>query len=309
MNHHSARNKLRQLEARLWERICGQDHVIPRVMSLLERGELGLQPRERPRGSFLFLGPTGVGKTQMTLEIADCLFGQQGIIRFDMSEFLHLDQVKSFVGEGKNRPGRLGIALETHNTGVLLFDEIEKAHPRIWDLFLQMLDAARITLGDHRQWDLSQFYIVCTTNIGSENLLRRTRLPFATLERAVLSQLHTYFRPELVARFDEKLVFCPLRYSVQRKIADATITAELARMARKGYHLGIGESAVEFIIRYGIHHSLGARPMKQAVLRYVGDAICADLKKGGDGCGYLMAAPSGERLMIVPEKPAIAESG
>ncbi|PWU06733.1 MAG: ATP-dependent Clp protease ATP-binding subunit [Verrucomicrobia bacterium] len=303
MNYQSIRGKLRQLEKRLWERICGQDHVIPRVMSLLERGELGLQPRERPKGSFLFLGPTGVGKTQITLEIAECLFGQQGAIRFDMSEFLHLDQVKSFVGEGKDRPGRLGIALENHSTGVLLFDEIEKAHPRIWDLFLQMLDAARITLGDHRQWDLSRFYIVCTTNIGSENLLRRTRLPFATLERTVLGQLRTHFRPELVARFDEKLVFCPLSYSVQRKIAHAALLAELARMGREGYHLGIGGSALEFIIRYGIHHSLGARPMKQAVLKYIGDAICADLRKGGNGCGYLVAAPSSERLIIVPEKP------
>jgi ATP-dependent Clp protease ATP-binding subunit ClpA len=303
MNYHIIRDKLRRLEMHLWERICGQDHVIPRVMSLLERGELGLQPRGRPRGSFLFLGPTGVGKTQITLEIAECLFGQNGAIRFDMSEFLHLDQVKSFVGEGKNHPGRLGIALETHDTGVLLFDEIEKAHPRIWDLFLQMLDAARITLGDHRQWDLSQFYIVCTTNVGSQNLLRRTRLPFTTLERAVLGQLHTCFRPELVARFDEKLVFCPLNYSVQRKIASATITAELSRMGREGYHIGVGESAVEFIIRHGIHHSLGARPMKQAVLKYVGDAICADLKNGGDGCGYLVAAPNSEKLMIVSEKP------
>lgn len=303
MKTDQARQKLRQLEKRLWERLHGQDHVIPRVMSLLERGELGLQPFGRPKGSFLFLGPTGVGKTQMTLEIAECLFDQQGAIRFDMSEFLHIDQVKLLIGEGSDNPGRLGIALEKHTQGVLLFDEMEKAHPRIWDLFLQMLDAARITLGDHRQWDLSQFYIICTTNIGSENLLRRTRLPFATLERAVFGRLHAYFRPELVARFDEKLVFSPLSYAVQRKIAYAAMTAEAARMGRQGYYFGIEDSAVEFIMRNGIHHCLGARPLKQAVLRYVGDAICADLKDGGTGCGYLVTDPHVEKLVIVSEKP------
>ena len=94
--------------------------------------------------------------------------------------------------------------------GVLLFDEIEKAHRSIWDLFLQMLDAARITLADHRTYDLSRFYIVCTSNIGSQQLLRPTRLPFATLERAVISELHRFFRPELIGRFDEKVVFKPL---------------------------------------------------------------------------------------------------
>jgi ATP-dependent Clp protease ATP-binding subunit ClpB len=236
----------------------------------------------------------------MTLEIAECLFGESGAIRFDMSEFLHLDQVKLFTGEGPGcPPGRLQVALEKYTQGVLLFDEIEKAHPRIWDLFLQMLDSARITLGDHRQWNLSQFYIVCTTNIGSENLLRLTRLPFATLERAVLARLHTYFRPELVARFDEKLVFCPLSYSVQRKIACMTIASETARMAQQGYQLRVEESAVEFIVRNGIHRNLGARPMKQAVLKYVGDAICTHLKQGGNGCGSLVTAAGGGKLMIV----------
>ena len=176
-----------------------------RVCSLLERVQFGLNPIEKPLGSFLFLGPTGVGKTQLTLEFAHYLFGDNHVFRFDMSEFLHLDNVKLFMGDEAGRTGRLGEVLSKHQKGVLLFDEIEKAHRLIWDLFLQMLDAARITLADHRAYDLSGFYIVCTSNIGSQQLLRPTRLPFTTLERAVIAELHRFFRPELIGRFDEKI--------------------------------------------------------------------------------------------------------
>ena len=130
-------------------RIKGQEHVIPRVCSVLERGQFGLKPTEKPLGSFLFLGPTGVGKTELTLEFAHYLFGDEHVFRFDMSEFLHLDNVKLFMGDETGRPGRLGKVLSRHQQGVLLFDEIEKAHRLIWDLLLQMLDAARITLADH----------------------------------------------------------------------------------------------------------------------------------------------------------------
>ena len=179
--------KLTGLEPHLSSKIKGQGHVIPRVCSVLERGQLGLQPTGKPLGSFLFLGPTGVGKTELTLEFSRYLFGNDSVFRFDMSEFLHLDAVKLFMGDETGNPGRLGKILSEHRHGVLLFDEIEKAHRLVWDLFLQMLDAARITLADHRAYDLSDFYIVCTSNIGSQQLLRPTRLPFATLERAVLS--------------------------------------------------------------------------------------------------------------------------
>ena len=183
--------KLSGLEGYLSSKIKGQGHVIPRVCSVLERGELGLQPPDKPLGSFLFLGPTGVGKTELTLECSRYLLGEGALYRFDMSEFQHIDSVKLFLGDESGNPGRLGKILAMHSKGVLLFDEIEKAHRLIWDLFLQMLDAARITLADHQTHDLTGFFIVCTSNIGSQQLMRPTRLPFATLERAVLSVLST----------------------------------------------------------------------------------------------------------------------
>jgi len=299
--------KLTGLEPHLLFKIKGQDHAISRVCSVLERGQLGLQPAGRPLGSFLFLGPTGVGKTELTLEFSRYLFEEDSVFRFDMSEFLHLDNVKLFMGDESGSSGRLGKVLSEHRHGVLLFDEIEKAHRLIWDLFLQMLDAARITLADHRSYDLSGFYIVCTSNIGSQQLLRPTRLPFATLERAVLSELHRFFRPELVGRFDEKIVFKPLCPDTQRQIGQLAIDEELARLRQKGYNLTVSEEAFEFLLRRGIHKTLGARPMKRTVQKYLGDVVRCALKSGVSSSDMLDFSDDIDCLSVVPcEKNVIA---
>jgi len=289
---------LNGLEPHLSSRIKGQGHVIQRVCSVLERGQLGLQPAGKPLGSFLFLGPTGVGKTELTLELSRYLFGNDSAFRFDMSEFLHEDNVKLFMGDEFGHIGRLGKVLATHRYGVLLFDEVEKAHRLIWDLFLQMLDSARITLADHQSYDLSGFYIVCTSNIGSQQLLRPTRLPFATLERAVISELHRFFRPELIGRFDEKIVFKPLSADTQREIGRLVIEEELNRFRQKGFDLGISEAAFEFLVRRGIHKTLGARPMKRTVQKFIGDAIRLTLKCKLSSIGVLVVDPTNDRLTI-----------
>jgi ATP-dependent Clp protease ATP-binding subunit ClpA len=286
------------LEAHLLSRIKGQDHVIPRVCSVLERGQLGLQPQGKPLGSFLFLGPTGVGKTELTLEFTRYLFGNESVFRFDMSEFLHMDSAKLFMGDETGNPGRLGNVLSRHQHGVLLFDEIEKAHRLIWDLFLQMLDAARITLADHRVYDLSGFYVVCTSNIGAQQLLRPTRLPFTTLERAVISELHRFFRPELIGRFDEKIVFRPLSPETQREIARLAIAEELARFRERGFDLRVSDETFEFLVRRGIHKALGARPMKGIVRKFVGDAVRDAIKAGEPSSGVLIVSPLNDHLMI-----------
>lgn len=296
----TAIEKLTGLEPHLASKIKGQGHVIPRVCSVLERGQLGLQPAGKPLGSFLFLGPTGVGKTELTLEFSRYLFGENSVFRFDMSEFLHLDAVKLFMGDETGSPGRLGKVLAEHRQGILLFDEIEKSHRLIWDLFLQMLDAARITLADHRTYDLSGFYIVATSNIGSQQLLRPTRLPFATLERAVLSELHRFFRPELVGRFDEKIVFKPLSPDTQREIGQLAISEELERFRTQGFELTISEPAFEFLVRRGVHKALGARPMKRTVQKFLGDAIRDALKCGTPSSGVVMLFPAEDRLTVTP---------
>jgi ATP-dependent Clp protease ATP-binding subunit ClpA len=291
---------LNGLESHLLSKIKGQNHVIARVCSVLERGQLGLQPIDKPLGSFLFLGPTGVGKTELTLEFTRYLFGSNEVYRFDMSEFLHSDNVKLFMGDETGTPGRLGNVLSQHQKGVLLFDEIEKAHRLIWDLFLQMLDAARITLNDHRTYNLSGFYLVCTSNIGSHRLLRPTRLPFTSLERAVISELHRFFRPELVGRFDEKIVFKPLSPDTQREIGQFAIFEELARFREKGFDLRVSEEAFEFLVRRGIHKAFGARPMKKTVQKFIGDAIADALKSGAQPSGTLAVSPLADHLTIEP---------
>jgi ATP-dependent Clp protease ATP-binding subunit ClpA len=294
----SIAERVRGLESYLTSRIKGQSHVISRVCSVLERGQFGLNPIDRPLGSFLFLGPTGVGKTQLTLEFARYLFEANHVFRFDMSEFLHLDNVKLFIGDETGCTGRLGEVLLKHGKGVLLFDEVEKAHRLIWDLFLQMLDAARITLADHRVYDLSGFYIVCTSNIGSQQLLRPTRLPFTTIERAVISELYRFFRPELIGRFDEKVVFKPLSPEIQREIGELAIADETARFRERGFDLTLSDEAFEFLVRRGIQKTLGARPMRRTVQKFIGDAVRDALKSGEQSSGVLTVSTRNDRLII-----------
>jgi ATP-dependent Clp protease ATP-binding subunit ClpA len=152
---HETAAKLLQLEAHLRSRIRGQDHVLPRVISLLQRGELGLAKPNRPRGSFLFLGPTGVGKTETALAFTDFLFGKGRLFRFDMSEYQTQESLGILLGGKLGERGTLGLALEKLQAGTLLFDEIEKAHLRVLDIFLQILDAARVTMANGETIDLS----------------------------------------------------------------------------------------------------------------------------------------------------------
>ncbi|MGC1479757.1 MAG: AAA family ATPase [Chthoniobacterales bacterium] len=295
----SLSKKLVGLEPHLSAKIIGQDHVIPRVCSVLERALLDLTPDDKPLGSLLFLGPTGVGKTQLTLEFAKFLFGDDALFRFDMSEFQHIDSVKLFMGDEGGREGRLGQILAGHSRGVLLFDEIEKANRLIWDLFLQMTDAARITLADHRTYYLSGFVLVFTSNIGAQSLLRPTRLPFTTLERAVLAELHRVFRPEFIGRFDEKIVFKPLAQETQRRIAQVGITDELDRLASKGHHLTVESEVIEFLIRRGIHKTLGARPLQQVVRKHLGDVVRDAVKLNQPSSGRIRVSANFERLVFV----------
>jgi len=299
---------LNGLEPHLSSKIKGQHHVIPRVCSVLERGQLGLSPDGKPLGSFLFLGPTGVGKTETTLEFSRYLFGAEALFRFDMSEFLHLDSVKLFMGDETGRPGRLGKILAKHRQGVLLFDEIEKAHRLIWDLFLQMLDAARITLADHQTYDMSGFYIVCTSNIGSQDLLRPTRLPFTTLERSVLAKLHLVFRPELIGRFDEKIVFKPLSLDTQREIGRLVVEEEIERLREKGFDLTVSDPAFEFLVRRGIHKTLGARPMRKTVQKFMGDAIREAIKTAVTPSGTLVVSSVEDHVIIATPQSEISSS-
>jgi ATP-dependent Clp protease ATP-binding subunit ClpA len=215
----SSSERLASLPAILSRNIIGQDHVLGRVEAVLRRGELGLTHPRRPKGSFLFLGPTGVGKTELTLTFGHHFFGENCVARFDMSEYQEQKSVGLLLGEHRDEEGLLGKRIKHTGAKVILFDEIEKAHPLVLDLFLQMLDAGRITLATGETLDLTEFYIVATSNIGASNLMEMSEtVPFRTLERVVFEQVDQQLRPELVGRFTEKLVFRRLTYDVQRRI-------------------------------------------------------------------------------------------
>jgi ATP-dependent Clp protease ATP-binding subunit ClpA len=292
--------QLNALRDYLRTHIRGQDHVIDRMCSVVTRAELGLHPTDQPKASVLFLGPTGVGKTELTKQIAKFIFGKELLYRFDMSEFLHLDQVKLFVGDESGQTGRLGTVLSAHRQGILLFDEIEKAHTLIWDLFLQMIGDARITLADHKTYDLAGFYIVCTSNIGSEFLLRPSRLPFVRLESSVLGKLSRTFRPEFVGRFTDKIVFKPLSLDTQIEIAKLTVAQQLEIFRQKGFdNLEVHSNAVEFLVRNGFHRTLGARPMKQVVSKFLGDAVAASVLANSHPSGTFDVKPDHSALILV----------
>lgn len=286
-------SRLHGLEGHLQCRIRGQAQVIPRIVSLLQRGELGLSKPTRPRGSFLFLGPTGVGKTEITVAFTELLFGGDKLFRFDMSEYQTQESLGLLLGAKLGERGTLGMAYEKSRVGTLLFDEVEKAHPRVLDVFLQILDAARVTMADGQTLDLHDYYIVFTSNLGAADILHLQHSSPATMERHVLARAQQAMRPELFARITEKLVFNRLAYDEQLQIAELLLRNELTFLRSKGYELTASNAVLAFLVRRGFHPKLGARPMRDAVEKLVGDAVAADLLVGGSGSGELVVSGNG----------------
>jgi ATP-dependent Clp protease ATP-binding subunit ClpB len=286
--------KLRELKNNLSRRIRGQAHVIPRVVSVLQRGELGLTKSSRPRGSFLFLGPTGVGKTEITLAFSEFLFGADKLFRFDMSEYQTQESLGVLLGARLGERGTLGMAYDKSPSGTLLFDEIEKAHPRVLDVFLQILDAARVTMASGDTLDFSKHYIVLTSNIGAAEILHLQHSTQATMERHVLTRAQQSLRPELFARITEKLVFNRLTYDHQLEIASLMLTNELNFLCDKGHALTPTDSVLPFPVRRGFHPRLGARPMRDAIEKLIGDAVAEFLLTGkNSGSSLHVSEPRG----------------
>ncbi|HTL66212.1 MAG TPA: AAA family ATPase, partial [Lacunisphaera sp.] len=181
--------RLRGLEEHLRHHLRGQGHLLPRFAAAVLCAELGLASPHRPCGSFLFIGPTGTGKTELALCFSDYLFGPGHVHRFDLSEYQNQTAVEKLIGSGPSDRGLLGRVLATHPRGTLLFDEMEKAHPLLLDLFLQLLDPGRITLATGETMSVSGWYVIFTSNLGSSEAMRMERSSFATIEAAVLRRV------------------------------------------------------------------------------------------------------------------------
>jgi ATP-dependent Clp protease ATP-binding subunit ClpB len=190
-----------------------------------------------------------------------------------MSEFQNQSSVELLLGASSSETGMLGRALAKHDRGTLLFDEMEKAHPLVLDLFLQILDAGRITLANGETRSLNGYYIVFTSNIGAGDAMRMENSTFTTIERTVLRRVDQALRPELVARISEKMVFNRLPYAIQREICELMISREVERLGRLGHKLIIEAAMVEQLVREGFHRTLGARPMRNTVDRFLQDLI------------------------------------
>jgi len=289
---------LQELDVLLPREIRGQSHTIPRIVSAVRRGELGLTKPSRPRGSFLLLGPTGVGKTETVVVTTNHVFGDGKLFRFDMSEFQNQEALGLLLGARLGEIGYLGAVRERAAEGSLLFDEAEKAHPRVLDILLQLLDAARLTVATGQTLDFSGFYVWLTSNIGSAELMSLQHSNEATLERHVLTRAQQALRPEIFARVNEKLVFHRLSYEHQLEIAEKFLSREIEFLAARGHRIELDKTPLPFLVRKGFHPKLGARPMRDAVEKLVGDAVTECLLTGRPACGILAHDELHDRLGV-----------
>jgi ATP-dependent Clp protease ATP-binding subunit ClpB len=290
--------RLRKVEGVLRKEIRGQNQILPRVVSVVQRGELSLTKPARPRGSFLLLGPTGVGKTETVVVLTNQIFGAEKLFRFDMSEFQTQESLGLLLGARLGEAGYLGAVRERAAEGSLLFDESEKAHPRVLDILLQLLDAARITVVTGKTLDFSGFYVWLTSNIGSAELMSLQHSNDATLERHVFSRAQQALRPEIFARITEKLVFNRLGYEHQLEIAEKFLSREIEFLAARGHTLELDEMVLPFLVRKGFHPKLGARPMRDAAEKLVGDALAEQLLAGKNSGGRLQVDESRDCLIV-----------
>jgi ATP-dependent Clp protease ATP-binding subunit ClpA len=291
--------KLHELTTLLPREIRGQSHALPRIASAVRRGELGLTKPGRPRGSFLLLGPTGVGKTETVVVTTTHIFGAGQLFRFDMSEFQNQESLGLLLGARLGEVGYLGGVRERASEGSLLFDEAEKAHPRVLDILLQLLDAARITVATGQTLDFSGYYIWLTSNIGSAELMSLQHSNDATLERHVLTRAQQTLRPEIFARVNEKLVFHRLSYEHQLEIAEKFLAREIQFLKARGHALELDKTVLPFLVRKGFHPKLGARPMRDAVEKLVGDAVSECLLDARPACGALAVDETRDCLTVL----------
>jgi ATP-dependent Clp protease ATP-binding subunit ClpB len=289
-----------ELEATLQRRIRGQAEALARVIEAIRRRELNTVPQHGPRGCYIFAGPTGVGKTETAKTIAAVLFGADGFLRIDCSEYKTLDSLAALLGDPAGNRGRLGRAHDRSREGVWLWDEIEKGHPELVQLFLQMADAGRLTLACGDTLDLSGLYLILTTNLGSAEIIGREHLTFTSLERHVVRCIEQFLSPELVGRFTryaKPIVFRPLDRAVQAEITEQRQNDLILWQQGQARQIEVHPDVLLFLIYRGFSARLGARPLLGFIEEQIGNAIAESLIAGGTGSGTLVVVE--DRLKLV----------
>ena len=286
--------KLAHAEEELAKRVVGQREAIKAVANALRRNRAGLTEENRPIGSFMFLGPTGVGKTELAKALAEFLFDDEdALIRVDMSEYMEQHSVAKFIGSppgyvGHEEGGQLTEKIRRRPYSVILFDEIEKAHPEVFNILLQILDDGRLTDAKGRVVSFKNTVIIMTSNLGSDLIIEAyekarkegKKVNKEELREKVLNVLKQKFRPEFLNRFDEIIVFEALSEEDIKKIIDLQIAKVNKRLAEKGIQLELTEKAKEFLIKHGYDPAYGARPLKRAIQKYILDDLALMMIEG-----------------------------
>ena len=280
------KDKLLQMENRLHERVVGQDEAISAVANAIRRSRSGLSDPNRPTGSFLFLGPTGVGKTELCKALAGFLFdSEEHLVRIDMSEFMEKHSVARLIGAppgyvGYEEGGHLTEAVRRKPYSVLLLDEVEKAHPDVFNVLLQVLDDGRLTDGQGRTVDFKNTVIVMTSNIGSHLIQAMVGLDAQDIKEAVWGELKQHFRPEFLNRIDETVVFHGLDASHIARIARIQLKALQARLHQMELRLEVSEAALNELAKVGFDPVFGARPLKRAIQQRIENPLSKLLLEG-----------------------------
>jgi ATP-dependent Clp protease ATP-binding subunit ClpA len=274
-------HSLNSLRDALASHILGQEEVLADIVSLLQRAFCRMRFPGRPIASMLFLGPTGVGKTETCNLFTEHLFGSlEKLIRFDMSEYMTVDSIGVLRGQNIQERGLLGLFYDrSQGSGTILFDEIEKAHPLILDVFLQILSAGRFTLANGETLDLTRYVVVATSNIGSRMLMESRSTDRQTLIRRTLQASMTEMRPETYARFDLHCVFNKLDYLTLKRIAELHARQALEVINAQGHCVTCDPQVIEYVQREGYSEHFGARPVQTVAMRVIGQVVANEMLK------------------------------
>jgi ATP-dependent Clp protease ATP-binding subunit ClpB len=279
------RAKLVKLEEHLHQRVVGQDEAIKAVANAVRRARAGLQDPNRPLGSFIFLGPTGVGKTELSRALAEFLFDHENaMIRIDMSEYMEKHAVARLIGAppgyvGYEEGGQLSEAVRRKPYSVVLFDEIEKAHQDVFNVLLQVLDDGRITDGQGRTVDFKNTVIIMTSNIGSQYITEEEQSPEAR-RRLVMDALRAHFRPEFLNRVDEIIIFDRLSEDDLKRIVEIQLKRLSKRLEQQKITLDLSDSAKQLLAREGYDPVYGARPVRRTIQKEILDPLSIDILEG-----------------------------
>jgi ATP-dependent Clp protease ATP-binding subunit ClpB len=315
------REKLLQMEKALSARVIGQEEAIAAISDAVRRARAGLQDPNRPIGSFLFLGPTGVGKTELTKALANFLFDdEQAMVRVDMSEYMERHAVARLIGAppgyvGYEEGGALTEAVRRRPYQVILFDEVEKAHPDVFNVLLQVLDDGRLTDGQGRTVDFRNTVIVMTSNLGSQMIQEMVgeaqgrasaAEKYAAMKAAVMEVVGSHFRPEFINRIDDVVVFHPLGREQIRSIANLQIDILRARLQERDIGLVLTEAALDRLGEAGFDPVYGARPLKRAIQNQMENPLAQEILAGRFGPGDLIRVDVEQNRLVFTSGTTVA---